>query len=52
MNQYKIRHMKSTLYHQQANHQVESTDKVIESILTKTVNMHKKDWASQLTESL
>ena len=42
MEQYKIRHRKSTSYHTQENGQVESTNKVIESILTKTVKMHRK----------
>jgi transposase InsO family protein len=35
--QYQIKHMKSTPYHPQANGQVESTNKIIESILTKIV---------------
>ena len=52
MEQYKIRHRKSTPYHPQENGQVESTNKVIESILTKTVNMHRKDWAKILLEAL
>ena len=43
MEQYKIRHRKSTLRHPQENGQVESMNKVIESILTKMVNMHRKD---------
>ena len=43
MEQYKIRHRKSTPYHPQENDQVESTNKVIKSILTKTMNMHRKD---------
>ena len=43
IEQYKIRHRKSTPYHLQANGQVESTNKVIESVLTKIVNMHQKD---------
>ena len=43
MEQYKIRHRKSMPYHPQANGQVESTNKVIESILTKIVNIHRKD---------
>ena len=52
MEQYKIWHRKSTPYHPQKNGQVESTNKVIESILTKTVNMHRKDWAEILPEAL
>eukprot|EP00253_Pinus_taeda_P004538 PITA_04538 len=35
-----------------ANGQVESTNKVLETILTKTVQLHKKDWSDQLHESL
>ena len=50
--QYQIKHRKSTPYHPQANGQVESTNKVIESILTKTVQLHHKDWADRLLESL
>eukprot|EP00253_Pinus_taeda_P022379 PITA_22379 len=52
MEQYKIRHRKSMPYHLQANGQVKSINKVIESILTKTVNMHWKDWAERLLEAL
>ena len=39
-------------YHPQANGQVESTNKVIKSIITKTVNMHRNDWAEILPEAL
>ena len=35
--QFKIKHRFSTPYHPQANGQVESTNKVMEAILTKTV---------------
>ena len=52
MEQYKIRHRKSTPYHPQENGKVESTNKVIESILTKTINMHQKDWAERLPKAL
>ena len=45
MEEYKIKHRKSTPYHPQANGQVESTNKVIEGILTKTVHLHRRDWA-------
>lgn len=36
IQQYQIRNKVSTLYHSQANGQVESTNKVLEAILTKT----------------
>jgi transposase InsO family protein len=41
--QYQIKHRKSTPYHPQTNGQVESTNKIIDSILTKTVQFHHKD---------
>lgn len=44
IHKYKIQHKKSTPYHLQSNGQVESMNNVIESIHTKTVNIHKKDW--------
>jgi transposase InsO family protein len=50
--QYKIKHRKSSPYHPQANGQVESTNKVIEAILTKTIQLHHKDWADRLPEAL
>ena len=37
IEKYGIKHYKSSPYHPQANGQVESTNKVLESILTKTV---------------
>eukprot|EP00253_Pinus_taeda_P036107 PITA_36107 len=49
---YKIKHRKSTPYHPQANGQVESTNKVIEGILTKTLHLHRRDWAERLPEAL
>jgi transposase InsO family protein len=50
--QYQIKRRKSTPYHPQANGQVESTNKFIESILTKTVQLHHKDWSDRLLEAL
>ena len=47
-----MHHRVSSPYHPQANGQVESTNKVIENILTKTVNSHRKDWADRLPEAL
>eukprot|EP00253_Pinus_taeda_P032476 PITA_32476 len=41
-----------TPYHPQANGQVESSNKIIEEILTKTVASHRRDWASRLPEAL
>ena len=47
-----IRHCKSSPYHPQANGQVESTNKVLEAILTKTIHLHHKDWVDRLREAL
>ena len=44
-NKYKIKHQKSTPYHPQANGQVESTNKNLETIMTTTTQMHKKYWS-------
>ena len=41
---YKIKHRKSSPYHPQANIQVESTNKILEAIMTKIVNIHRKNW--------
>ena len=40
LRKYHVQHRVSSPYHPQANGQVESTNKVIENILTKTVNSH------------
>ena len=50
--QYGIKHYKSSPYHPQANGQVESTNKVLEAILTKTMKMHHNEWADRLPEAL
>jgi hypothetical protein len=49
---YQIKHHKSSPYHPQANGKVESTNKVLEAILTKTVQQHHEDWEDQLPEAL
>ncbi|XP_057856919.1 uncharacterized protein LOC131066224 [Cryptomeria japonica] len=50
VNKYNIRHRKSTPYHPQANGQAEITNRDLESILTKIVSLHRKDWSSRLFE--
>ena len=52
MEEYKVKHIKSTSYHPQANGQVESTNKVLEGIITKTIHLHRRDWAERLPEAL
>jgi transposase InsO family protein len=49
---YGIKHCKSSPYHPQANGQVESTNKVMEAILTKTVHLNHQYWADRLPEAL
>lgn len=50
VNEYNIRHMKSTPYHPQENGQVEVTNRDLEAIFTKTVSLHKKEWSNRLPE--
>eukprot|EP00253_Pinus_taeda_P025705 PITA_25705 len=52
VKEHKIKHQNSTPYHPQENGQVESTKKVIEAILTKTVHLHRRDWVENLPEAL
>ena len=52
LQKYHIQHRIASPYHPQANGQVESTNKVIEAILTKMVKSHHRDWADRLPEAL
>ena len=52
IDKYKIKHCKSTPYHPQANGRVESTNKILEAIMTKTIQLNKKDWSCKLLEAL
>ena len=49
LQKYHIQHHITSLYHPQANGQVESTNKVIEAIITKTVKSHRKYWDERLS---
>ena len=51
-DKYQIKHRKSTPYHPQANGQVEFTNKNLEAIMTKTVQIHRKYWSDNLHEAL
>jgi transposase InsO family protein len=52
MQKYGVKHRVTTPYHPQANGQVESTNKVLENILTKAVEIHRRYWAQKLPEAL
>ena len=52
LQKYHVQHRVTSPYHPQANGQVESTNKVIEAILTKTVKSHHIDWDDKLPEAL
>jgi len=49
---YQIKHIRSTPCHPQANGQVESTNKTLEGIITKTVVMNRKNWEEKLKDAL
>ena len=48
LDNYHIKHRITSPYHPQANGQVESTNKVLEAILTKNVSTNKQNWAFEL----
>ena len=52
LKNHRIMHRITSPYHPQENGQVESTNKVIETILTKIVASHRRDWATRLREAL
>jgi transposase InsO family protein len=52
LNKYHVFHRTTSPYHPQGNGQVESTNKVIEVILTKTVRENRMDWSDRLHEDL
>lgn len=52
LKNYHIQHEITSPHHPQANGQVESTNKVIEAVLTKTITSHRRDLATILPEAL
>eukprot|EP00253_Pinus_taeda_P013694 PITA_13694 len=52
LQNHHITHRVTSPYHPQANGQVESTNKVIEAILTKIVSTNRRDWVARLLEAL
>eukprot|EP00253_Pinus_taeda_P005544 PITA_05544 len=52
LKNYHIQHKITTPYHPQANGQVESSNKIVEAILTKTIASHRRNSAVRLLEAL
>lgn len=52
MTKNRVKHKQSTPYHPQANGKVEVTNKELERILTKNIQLHRKYWDSRLMEAI
>ena len=52
LKKYGVRHRTSLAYHAQANGQAEVSNQEIKSILEKTVNNSRKDWAKKIDDAL
>ena len=52
LHKYHIQHRITSPHHPHANGQVESTNKFIEAILTKTIRIHPRYWANMILEAL
>ena len=52
LRKYGVRHCTSLAYHPQTNGQAEVSNKEMKSILEKTVNSLKKDWAKKIDDAL
>ncbi|XP_019260609.1 PREDICTED: uncharacterized protein LOC109238578 [Nicotiana attenuata] len=52
VGKYGVRHKVTTPYHPQSSGQVEMSNREIKSVLTKTVNATRTDWAKKLDDAL
>ncbi|XP_075108834.1 uncharacterized protein LOC142180685 [Nicotiana tabacum] len=52
LTKYDVRHKVATPYHPQTSRQVEVSKREIKSVLTKTVNATRTDWAKKLDDAL
>jgi hypothetical protein len=52
LDSFHNKHRVTSPYHPQENRQVESTNKVLEAILMKTVSTNQQNWATELPNSL
>ncbi|XP_070037292.1 uncharacterized protein [Nicotiana tomentosiformis] len=52
LEKYGVHHKVATPYHQQTNGQVEVSNREIKSVLTKTVNATRTDWAKKLDDTI
>ncbi|XP_070003213.1 uncharacterized protein [Nicotiana sylvestris] len=52
LSKYDVRHKVETLYHPQTSGQVEVSNREIKSVLTKTMNATRTDWAKKLDDVL
>ncbi|XP_075079882.1 uncharacterized protein LOC142165164 [Nicotiana tabacum] len=52
LEKYGVRHKVTTPYHPQSSGQVEVSNREIKSVLTKTVNATRTDWAKKLDDAL
>ncbi|XP_070018316.1 uncharacterized protein [Nicotiana sylvestris] len=52
LTKYDVHHKVATLYHPQTSGQVEVSNREIKSVLTKTMNATRTDWAKKLDDAL
>ena len=52
LKRYRVHHCVTTLFHPQANGQVEVSNREVKSILKKIIRPNRKDWAHKLPDAL